>query len=352
MPRPALWLSMLPALAIGISATADEQAPVEAVLESTLVTEADHVRQCAFDGDDATYFQSNDAPGEADSFTMRLDEPVLVKSVVVLTGKPDGSGAIASGVLELSEDGEVFDDEAPFQNGEARAEPDRKIQAIRVRPDAGRDHPLVIREIIVDSEPEIRRFVNPVEITIDVSDAPEMKEWAETAARTCERWYDRINELLESDGYKPVRSIQMVLKNELRVPAMAGGRRITGSVKWFKDHPDDVGAMIHETAHIVQRYRSRNTPSWLVEGVADYVRFFHYEPDNIGRFNPKTARHDSSYRVSARFLAYLVDQYDEDLVLKLNKAMREGSYNEELFEELTGKPLQELGEEWRASIQK
>lgn len=351
MSRPVSWLSLLLVAAVGTGAGADEQGPVEAVVESTLATGADQIRQFAFDGDDSTYFQSEETPGDGDSFTLRLDEPVLVKSVVVLTGKPDGSDALAAGSLELSEDGETFDDEAPFQGGEAKAEPNRRIKAIRVRPDSGQAQPLTIREVVVDSEPKARTFVNPVEISVDVSDAPEMREWAEAAARTCERWYDRINELLKSDGYRPAHSIQMTLKKGLNVPAMAGGRRITGSVKWFQDHPDDVGAMIHETTHIVQRYRSRNNPGWLVEGVADYVRFFHYEPDNIGRFNPRTARHDASYRVSARFLAHLVDKYDNDLVIKLNKAMREGTYSEDLFKELTGKPLQELGEEWRVSIQ-
>jgi len=57
--------------------------------------------------------------------------------------------------------------------------------------------------------------------------------------------------------------------------AATAGDRITGSVQFFKAHPDDLGAMIHETVHVVQHYqRRRNNPSWLVEGVADYVRFF------------------------------------------------------------------------------
>ena len=47
----------------------------------------------------------------------------------------------------------------------------------------------------------------------------------------------------------------MTLKKSYRGVAAASGSRITGSVKYFKDHPDDVGAMIHETAHIVQHYR-------------------------------------------------------------------------------------------------
>jgi Peptidase of plants and bacteria len=326
--------------------------PISAVVESTLATDSDKIRQFAFDGVDETYFASKEAPGAKDSFTLIFDEPVVVQSVEVRTGKPDGSDALASGTLEVSADGSSFEDAATFAKGTAKAALERRLKAVRIRQAEDAAHPLVVREIVVDSNPRVRTFAYPVEIVVDASDAPEMKAWADAAARTCERWYERINEQLKSDGYKPIHLIRMSLKNGIDVPAMAGGGRITGSVKWFKDHPDDVGAMIHETVHIVQNYRSRRNPGWLVEGVADYIRFFQYEPDNIGRFDPKTARYDGNYRVSARFLAYVADSYDKDLVLKLNRAMREGSYTEDLFKQLTGKTVHELDEEWRASFRK
>ena len=323
-----------------------------AVVESTLATDSDKIRQFAFDGDDDTFYASKDAPGAEDSFTLVLNEPVVVKSVAVQTGKPDGGEALGSGTLQTSEDGAAFQDAASFENGVAKAEPGRRIKAIRILPGKADGHPLVIREIKIDSDPKVQTFAYPVEIVVDVTEAPEMKDWAEKAARTCEKWYGHINEQLKSDGYKPIHLIRMNLRNNIRVPAMAGGGRITGSVKWFKDHPDDVGAMIHETVHIVQSYHSRKNPGWLVEGVADYIRFFQYEPENIGRFNTKAARFDGNYRVSARFINYVSEKYDKDLVLKLNKAMRAGDYSEDLFKEYTGKTLPELDEEWRASLQK
>src|SRR6476646_2982440 len=77
--------------------------PVAAGVESTLVTDSDKIRQFAFDGDEGTYYSSKDAPGAVDAFTLVFDEPVLVKLVVVQTGKPDGSDALGSGSLEASE---------------------------------------------------------------------------------------------------------------------------------------------------------------------------------------------------------------------------------------------------------
>jgi hypothetical protein len=54
--------------------------------------------------------------------------------------------------------------------------------------------------------------------------------------------------------------------------------------------------------------------------------------------------------VTARFLDFVSRKYDKQLVLKLNKAMREGTYTDDLFNELTGKPVQQLDDEWRATL--
>ena len=196
-------------------------------------------------------------------------------------------------------------------------------------------------------------FKYPVEFVVDVSDSPEMKGWAEEVARLCERWYPRINEELKSDGFKPPHARHDADHPELstawRWPAAAGSPARLG---YFKAHPDDVGAMIHETTHIVQRYRSRSNPGWLVEGVADYIRFFIFEPGKLGRLNPDRAHYNDSYRTTAAFLAYVTDTYDKTLVSKLNTLMREGRYREDAFKEFTGKTVQELGEEWRATLKR
>ncbi|MDG3004456.1 basic secretory protein-like protein [Paludisphaera mucosa] len=339
------WIIILPASASGGD-------PVAAVVDSTLGTAGDRIRQYAFDGDDATSYATSATPGENDSVSLVFDEPVLVKSVEVRTGGPDGAGRLDVGSLEGSSDGKSFERLAGFGDGLAKAEPGRALRAIRVLPGKDAKGPLAVREIVVDSEPALKRFAYPVEVVVDEVDAPAMRGWAENAAKACERSYGLINEALRSDGFRAARVIRLSLKDGIDVPAFASGNRITGSVKWFQDHPDDVGAMIHETTHVVQRYRGRGNPGWLVEGVADYVRFILYEPQNIGGLNPRTARYDQSYRVTARFLDYINRKYDKEFVLKLNRAMRRGDYSDDLFKESTGKSKAELGEEWRATLQK
>jgi Peptidase of plants and bacteria len=325
---------------------------VTASIETTLASASAQIRQLAFDGDESTFFASEQNPSPADHFTLVFDKPVKIEWIAVVTGRPDGSDRLAAGGLEASTDGATFHDRANFSHGTAVSVPGaRPIRGIRIRPKGHLQHPLVIREITIESTPPVAVFKYPVEIVVDVADDLEMKTWAENTARVCERAYPMINEELKSDGFKPPRRISMALKKSYRGVAAASGDRIVGSVSYFKQHRDDVGAMVHETTHVVQHYRGQN-PGWLVEGVSDYVRFFKFEPGKIGKINAERAHYNGSYRVTAAFLAFVAGKYDKELVKKLNKLMREGHYKDEIFHELTGKNLHELDEEWRASLKR
>jgi hypothetical protein len=347
-------LSMVAALwfVVGSFAYADD-APVTATIESSLVTADDHIRQLAFDGDLDTSFVSTGNLRADDHLTLVFDKPVAVRSITVTTGGAESDEALDEGALELSADGKAFERQATFAKGLAQWTSDgRSVKAVRLTASADAPHALAIREVTIESQPPVAVFFYPVEFVIDVSDAPEMKEWAEKAAATCLRAYPMMNEVLKAEGYKPPRLISMTLKKEYRGVAETGGNHIVGSVRFFAEHPDDVGAMVHETVHVVQNYRGRRNPGWLVEGVADYVRFFKFEPGNLGRIDPERAHYNGSYRVTAAFLAFLVDRYDKDIVRKLNHLMRTGEYRDEAFKEFTGKNLDDLDAEWRATLAK
>jgi hypothetical protein len=339
--------------ALGEPRTKPAEPPVAATIETSLSTASGQIRQFAFDGDADSYFASSDNAGSADHFTLVFDKPVAVKAITVTTGRPEGGDRLDAGTLEVSADGKEFEELTKFEQGVARAQPNgRSIQALRLKPVEDLKHPLAIREFVVESEPPVAVFRYPVEFMVNVDDAPEMKEWAEKAARICERAYPMINEELKSAGFRPRYAIRLTLKKDYRGVAETGGGRITGSVRYFKTHPDDFGALVHETVHVVQDLRRGNNPSWLVEGIADYVRFFQYEPGKLGPLNPNRVRYNDSYQVTAAFLAYVSDKYDMELVHKLNRVMREGEYKDDVFKELTGKTLQELDEEWRESLRR
>lgn len=325
---------------------------VPARVESTLGTGGTQIRQFALDGKDETYFASEKNATKADSLTVVFDEAVVVKSVAVRTGKPNGGDEL-EGVLEISADGKTFEKLATFEKGAANGVAGgKKILAVRVAPSADLAHPLTVRELKIESEPKVAAFKYPVEVVPNVTAAPEMKEWAEKVARVCERQYGMICDELMSDGFKPLTVIPMTLKSDPKGVAFASGGRITGSVEFFKKNPNDIGAMVHETVHCVQLYRGRGNPGWLVEGVADYIRFFKYEPGKAGKLTPERAKYDGSYRVTAAFLDYLEREHSKGIVKKLNAAMREGKYKDELWKDITGKGLEELGQMWKASLAK
>src|SRR5439155_27279500 len=129
---------------------------------------------------------------KGDHLTLILDAPVAVKSVRVVTGRPKGGDALTAGVLEASADGVAFEELAKLADGSAAGTPGGKVKAVRVRVTEDLKQPVVVREIAIDSEPAVAVFKYPIEFVVDVTDAPELKEWAEKAARVCERQYPLI----------------------------------------------------------------------------------------------------------------------------------------------------------------
>lgn len=188
----------------------------------------------------------------------------------------------------------------------------------------------------------------PIKVTIDTSETPELAEWAAKAKKLVEEWHPKIAERLASEGYTPPAEVTIVFKKNMRGIAATSGNKISVAAKWVTDHPDDFGMIIHEYAHVVQSY-PKYDPVWLVEGVADYIRYHVMEPDRAPRFDARKQRYTDGYGVTAAFLAFVEKKYDKQLVSKLNVALRETKYKEELWKESTGKTLDELWKEFADS---
>ena len=196
----------------------------------------------------------------------------------------------------------------------------------------------------------LARVVQPVpEFELDTRDVAEdvaAVAWGQHAQSLCEEWFSVLCAHLATEEWKPPQKIRLVMKRELEVPGYTSGRTITVSAKWINEHPDDFGLVIHELTHIIQNYPP-GQPGWLVEGVADYVRYWKYEPEMPRRrIDDKRARYTDSYYTSAAFLAWTAHRYDRRLLRRLDSALRKGEYKDELFEEITGKPLDKLWEEF------
>lgn len=197
--------------------------------------------------------------------------------------------------------------------------------------------------------------LEPFQIAIDYSEMPELKEWIEGKLRpSVEKWYPLIVTMLASDGYTAPRRLTITFRKDMDGVAATNGTRIFCAGKWFTQNlqGEAVGAVIHELVHVVQAYR--RVPAnlvWLMEGIADYIRWFKYEPvASRPRPNPVRAKYTDSYRVSAAFLEYLASRHDHEIVVKFNAALRSGSYRPDLWKDFTGQTVDELWEEYMAAL--
>jgi hypothetical protein len=196
------------------------------------------------------------------------------------------------------------------------------------------------------------------EITFDITEMPELRQWVETKLKpTCVEWYPKIVEMLPSEGYSAPQKFSVTFRKDGRGVAFARDTRITCAGPWFKRNLDGeaVGAVVHEMVHVVQQYRrvrgvNRN-PDWLVEGLADYIRWHLYEPVEKRRRIRPDQKHTGSYHVTAALLAHVMEHHDKDAVRKLNAAMREGKYSEDLWKQYTGKTAEELWADYLKTLE-
>lgn len=190
-----------------------------------------------------------------------------------------------------------------------------------------------------------------VTITADWSEAPDFEAWTKAAQQRCEKWHPLICRALGFDGELKHKEIAIEVRPMRGIAATSGGK-IRVSADYVRKHPDDDGMIVHELVHVVQAYPDPN-PIWLTEGLADYVRYWHYEPGQRDfRINKDRSSYRDSYGTTARFLAWVQVAKDSKIIHKLNTAMNRGEYRDALFEEATGKSLDELWSEFVQSTAK
>jgi len=205
-------------------------------------------------------------------------------------------------------------------------------------------------------------------ITIDTTAAPRLAGWADhKLAPVLARWYPRIVALLPSPGFTAPTHYTITVKHMDGV-AYTTGTHVFVSEQWIQDqmNGEAIGSLVHESVHVVQQYgwgrrdhpNATRSPGWLVEGMADYIRWFKYEPQSHGadivwmrQLRNFTPRYDDSYRVTANFLDWVTQKDDPKIVTQLNAAMREGRYTDDLWKQYTGRTVQELGREWQQQIE-
>lgn len=116
--------------------------------------------------------------------------------------------------------------------------------------------------------------------------------------------------------------------------------------QWLRAHPEDIDVVTHEVMHIVQAYPSDSAPGWLTEGLADYARYVYGVNNQAGHWAlpdyKAGQRYTNSYRITARFLVWLQQHGYPKLPDKLDAAARTRTYTPAIWQQQTGKTLDEL----------
>jgi hypothetical protein len=361
--RSGMALSLAAAGLLFVNSTgrvqADDKAPtsVEALLYTTMPSTTAHRPEMAMDGDEKSYFRSAYGMSDGDDFLVLLSQAIPVRSLHITTGDTEGEDALTEGRVETSEDGSHYIKAASFDSkGVADASLDnRLVRSLRIRLNSRRGLPaLLVREITLESAVKIGHVqLGPGRGFIDLSEAPDLAVWAQKAEQQMESFWLDTAALLYSDNFLTPNMVNVVYRTGPNVTPVAatGGGVMTVNSAWCRLHPEDTGLTVHETAHVIQSMSAYN-PVWLIEGVADYIRWIKFEPENYRvRINPRTATYHDSYRTTATFLAWCELHYDNRLVTHLNHDVRFGKYTNARFKQYCGKDVDTLWSEFITAYQ-
>ena len=307
------------------------------------------------DGDGATYFKSAFGMGDGDQFLVFLSHPVPIQSLRIITGDALNQDILTDGFVETSPDGVHYGKSIPFDNaGIANATLRRtRVRSLRIRLNRGKGiSSLVLREITLQSRTKIAHIqLGPWRGFADISQAPDVAKWAQKAEQQMEAFWPDTTALLYSDQFITPNMVTVIYRtgpNVTDVAATGGGVMEVNSA-WCRAHPEDTGLTVHEMSHVIQAYSAYN-PVWLVEGIADYIRWIRFEPQNYhARINPLTATYHDSYRTTATFLGWCELNYDSRLVTKLSQDVRFGTYTNSKFKQYCGKDVDTLWTEFIAA---
>ncbi len=201
---------------------------------------------------------------------------------------------------------------------------------------------------------------------MDLKGADDLSQWSrEVLAPVVIQWYPKIVAQLPSEDYSAPRLVRLRYRTDMNgTPAYAQGNTISLNLQWYRTQLEGEarGATVHELVHVAQQYGrrdlqrglARSTPGWIVEGIADYIRWFQYEPESQGAVirgaRIDSVKHNDSYRVTGNFIDWVVREKDAELLRHLNAAARTGQYDQSLWKTRTGSTLEELEAQWKANL--
>lgn len=205
--------------------------------------------------------------------------------------------------------------------------------------------------IFLTSMPQkaVKPVQDPLPVKVEVTD-PSLKAWGEQAKKLMIEWYPKIETILGVAHEAHPEQVELQIDTHGSGVAGTGGRHIEVNGDYVRKNPKDIGLVVHELAHVVQSYPHYN-PSWLVEGIADYVRWFNYEPvSKRPHPNPDRIKYTSGYQGVAAFLNWAANRYNPNLVRVLNQSLTLDHYADDPWKYATSFTFDELWNEYVSQL--
>ncbi|MCC8410666.1 basic secretory family protein [Mucilaginibacter sp. UR6-1] len=164
-----------------------------------------------------------------------------------------------------------------------------------------------------------------------------------------ETYFEVYPKLVGMFNNKATHDVVFVTDTAYKGVAEASGNRILFATRYMNKFPFDVDVVTHEGMHIVQGYGYSYGRDlvWLTEGIADFIRY-KYGVDNVGSkwylpsFKAKAQGYKDSYRVTARFFEWIDQKIKPGMIVQIDKQLRDGTFKESTWADLSGKSLDEL----------
>jgi sulfur carrier protein ThiS len=168
--------------------------------------------------------------------------------------------------------------------------------------------------------------------------------------RLINTFFDVYPKLAKTYNPQTLKDVTFFVDTAYKGVAATSNGRVVFSSAWLAKKPEDIDVVTHEVMHIVQNYGSSVGPGWLTEGIADYVRYRH-GIDNAGAkwllpdYKPEQS-YKNSYRITARFFVWMEAKIKPGIIKTVNASLRDHTYTNEIWKNLTGKDLDELWEDY------
>lgn len=187
-----------------------------------------------------------------------------------------------------------------------------------------------------------------LQVVVDTRFAPDLAGWGAKLQNLCRGWWPRITDLLAQPGFTPPVQVEIDLVHvEPRtVPAATRGAQIFVDADHVRADPD-TGFIAHELVHVAQQYPAARAV-WLSEGIADYLRYYVLLPNDPQRAYSPDLGYKVGYQPAAALLDWTVKRYGEDVIRRVNAAMRSGHDGEVELASATGRTPEQLWDAFTA----